>query len=87
MNLLVIVLLVALFIFIVTLNRSESFIDSVVVLPEYKNITPQQMADSFGGLDGLTRVFIKYKIPKESIKNPKSYPQIASYIYTQAKLD
>ena len=86
MNIIVIVLAIAIAIFLfLNFNKKETFIDSVQVLPQYKNTTPQQMADFFGGADQLTTILIKYNIPKDTIKNPKMYPQIASYIHQQSK--
>ena len=55
----------------------------ITVLPLFKNSTPQEIVNHYGGIDAFARLLIKYKIPTTFINNVDKYPGIASYIHTQ----
>ena len=87
MNNFVIVIAIVVVIAVLILSRTkpETFIDSVEVLDMFKYITPQDFVKALGSKEKIAETFVKYNIPQEYIKDPKYYPQIASYIYTQAQ--
>jgi hypothetical protein len=50
------------------------------IMPIYKNVTPRQMVDFFGGIDQLAAILVANDVPVKYLTDPTQYPKIASYL-------
>ncbi len=71
--------------FLFAKTKTETFtnfesIEEKDILPIYKNVTPQEMIDFFGGIDQFAAVLVENNIPVKYLTDPAQYPKIASYL-------
>lgn len=83
--LIAIVLIVFVVYFSLTKTKKESFtnfesMQEKDILPIYKNVTPEQMVDFFGGIDQFAAILVANDVPVKYLTDPKQYPKIASYL-------
>lgn len=76
--------------FLLVKTKTETFtnfesIEEKDILPIYKNVTPQEMIDFFGGIDQFATVLVENEIPVKYLTDPKQYPKIATYLELKFK--
>jgi len=77
--------IVFVFYFLLTKTKKESFtnfesMQEKDIMPIYKNVTPRQMVDFFGGIDQLAAILVANDVPVKYLTDPTQYPKIASYL-------
>jgi hypothetical protein len=81
-----IILITIVFVFYFLLTKTkESFtnfesMQEKDIMPIYKNVTPRQMVDFFGGIDQLAAILVANDVPVKYLTDPTQYPKIASYL-------
>lgn len=83
----IILIAIVLIVFVVyfSLTKKESFtnfesMQEKDILSIYKNVTPEQMVDFFGGIDQFAAILVANDVPVKYLTDPKQYPKIASYL-------
>lgn len=89
MNLKIVIIISLIAFFIFQTKKKENFtsLDSIVILKSCKNITPSKLITILGGnLHIVKDIFIKNNISPDLVSKPETYPRIASFLVKKGYL-